>query len=56
MTTSRIGGTTEVWLSADPGQKASVILAFRVPEEAAGKLPLPALSTLTARTVRHTEP
>lgn len=56
MTTSRIAGTTEVWLSADPGQKASVILAFRVPEEAAGKLPLPALSTLTARTVSQPDP
>ena len=56
MTTSRIAGTTEVWLSADPGQKASVVLAFRVPDEAAGKLPLPALSTLTARTVSQPEP
>jgi hypothetical protein len=56
MTSSRIAGTTEVWLSADPGQKASVILAFRVPEEAAAKLPLPAVSTLTARTVSQPDP
>lgn len=56
MTAIRIAGTTEVWLSADQGQKASVILAFRVPDEAAGKLPLPALSTLTARTVSQPAP
>ena len=56
MTTSRITGTTEVWLSADPGQKAAVVLVFRVPEDCAAKLPLPALSTLTARTVSQPAP
>lgn len=52
----RLPGRTEVWLSADPTQKASVILAFRVPDEAAGRLPLPATAALTARSVRLGEP
>lgn len=52
----RLPGRTEVWLSADPKQKASVILAWRVPEPAAAHLPLPDLSTLTARAVHVAEP
>lgn len=52
----RLPGRTEVWLSADPAQKAAVILAFRVPNDAAGRLPLPAMAALTARTVRLVEP
>ena len=52
----RIAGTTEVWLSADPRQKACTILAWRVPDDAAASLPLPATSTLTARSVLASEP
>jgi hypothetical protein len=48
----RLPGTTAVWLAADPGQKACVILAWRVPDDALGKLPLPEMAELTARTVR----
>jgi hypothetical protein len=48
----RLPGTTEVWLSAEPGQKACVILAWRVPDDAAASLPVPATAQLTARTVR----
>ena len=51
----RLPGTTAVWLSADPGQKACVILAWRVPQDVAKSLPLPAISELTARTVRLPE-
>jgi hypothetical protein len=49
-------GRTEVWLSAAPGQQACVILAWRVPDDAQGKLPLPEMAELTARTVRITAP
>lgn len=52
----RLPGRTEVWLSAEPTQKASVILAFRVPGDAASRLPLPATASLTARSVRLVEP
>jgi hypothetical protein len=52
----RMPGRTELWLSADPTQKASVILAFRVPSDAASRLPLPATAALTARSVRLLEP
>lgn len=52
----RLPGTTEVWLSAEPGQKATLILAWRVPEEAAGSLPMPAIPELAARTTRLVAP
>ena len=52
----RLPGRTEIWLSAEPTQKASVILAFRAPNDAAGKLPLPATAALTARSARLLEP
>jgi hypothetical protein len=55
-TSNRQDGTTEVWVSADPAQKACVVLAWRVAQAAAGSLPLPELSTLTARTVRVANP
>ena len=51
----RLPGTTAVWLSAEPGRKACVILAWRVPDVAASSLPLPAIAELTARTVRLPE-
>ena len=52
----RLPGTTEIWLSAEPGQKACVILAWRVPDDVAASLPVPKISQLTARTVRLVEP
>ena len=52
----RLPGTTAIWLSAEPGQKACVILAWRVPADVREKLPLPAMAKLTARTVRLVEP
>lgn len=52
----RLPGTTEVWLSADQKHKACVILAFRAPADGGGSFPLPAISTLTARTVRLAAP
>lgn len=52
----RLPGTTEIWLSAEPGQKACVILAWRVPDDVAASLPLPRLAPLTARTARLLEP
>ena len=51
----RLPGTTAVWMAADPGQKACVILAWRVPDDVAQSLPLPAIAELTARTVRLLE-
>lgn len=48
----RLPGRLEVWLSADPGQKSTVILAWRVPEAVAARLPLPEVAALAARTVR----
>ena len=51
----RLPGTTAVWLAADAGQKACVILAWRVPDDVANSLPLPAIAELTARTVRLPE-
>ena len=54
-TEKRMPGTTAVWLAADPGQKACVILAWRVPDDVAKSLPLPAIAELTARTVRLPE-
>ena len=52
----RLPGTTAIWLSAEPGQKACVILAWRVPDDVAASLPVPKISQLTARTVRLLEP
>jgi len=52
----RLPGTTEIWVSADPGQKACVILAWRVADDVAANLPLLEISPLTARTVRLREP
>jgi len=52
----RLPGRTEIWMSADPGQKATVVLAWRVPDAAAATLPLPAIAPLMARTVRAVEP
>jgi len=48
----RLPGTTAIWLSAEPGQKACVILAWRVPADGREKLPLPEIAKITARTVR----
>jgi len=48
----RLPGTTAIWLSAESGQKACVILAWRVPDDVREKLPLPEMAKLTARTVR----
>lgn len=52
----RLPGTTAIWLSAKSGQKACVILAWRVPADVRHKLPLPEIAKLTARTVRLLEP
>ena len=45
-------GVTEIWVSADPKQTACVILAWRMPDDIAGNVPLSTLATLTARTAR----
>lgn len=52
----RLPGTTAIWLTAESGQKACVILAWRVPAEGRDKLPLPEIAKLTARTVRLLQP
>lgn len=44
-------GVTEIWLSAEPKQKACVVLAWRVPQEVAGAFAIATLAPLTARTV-----
>jgi hypothetical protein len=44
-------GVTEIWVSADPKQKACVVLAWRVPDEVAAAVSLATLAPLTARTV-----
>jgi hypothetical protein len=49
----RWDGTCEIWLSADKQQELITVLAWRVPEKAAGSLavPLPQLAETVARTV-----
>jgi hypothetical protein len=49
----RWDGTCEIWLSADPQQELITVLAWRVPEKAAGSLPVPLsqLAETVARTV-----
>jgi hypothetical protein len=49
----RWDGTCEIWLSADKQQELTTVLAWRVPEKAAGSLavPLPQLAETVARTV-----
>lgn len=44
-------GVTEIWVSAEPKQKACVVLAWRVPAEVAAAVPLATLAPLAARTV-----
>lgn len=45
-------GITEVWVSAEPKQKACIILAWRVPEEVAAAVKLDTLAPLTARSAK----
>lgn len=51
----RQAGVTEIWVSAEPRQKACVVLAWRVPKDVAGAVPLATLAPLTARTVAIAE-
>lgn len=44
-------GVTEIWVSAEPKQKACVVLAWRVPKEVEQSFAIATLAPLTARTV-----
>jgi hypothetical protein len=46
----RSDGTSQIWVSADPGQEFCTVLAWRVPEEVATAVKLDDLAPLVART------
>lgn len=48
----RSPGTCQIWVSAEPGQDFSVVLAWRVPDDVAKVVQLDTLAPLVARTVQ----
>jgi hypothetical protein len=48
----RSDGTSQIWVSADPGQEFCTVLAWRVPEDVAAAVKLDDLAPLVARTIQ----